>query len=64
MHDVIPEPQALSVPFLFEDQAQQECVFTKVRPKIEAALDKRGLVAIQWSRIGDIHLSVCPFWEH
>ncbi len=56
MHDVIPEPQALSVPFLFEDQAQQECVFTKVRPKIEAALDRRGLVAIQWSRIGDIHL--------
>ena len=56
MHDVIPEPQALSVPFLFEDQAQLECVFAKVRPKLEAALDKRGLVAIQWSRIGAIHL--------
>ncbi len=56
MHDVIPEPQALSVPFLFEDQAQLECVFAKVRPRIEAALEKRGLVAVQWSRIGDIHL--------
>jgi TRAP-type C4-dicarboxylate transport system substrate-binding protein len=56
MHDVIPEPQALSVPFLFEDQAQLDCAFTKVRPKLEAALDRRGLVAIQWSRIGAIHL--------
>jgi TRAP-type C4-dicarboxylate transport system substrate-binding protein len=56
MHDVIPEPQALSVPFLFEDQAQLECAFAKVRPKLEAALDRRGLVAIQWSRIGAIHL--------
>jgi TRAP-type transport system periplasmic protein len=56
MHDVIPEPQALSVPFLFESQAQMECAFAKVRPKIEAALDRRGLVAIQWSRIGSIQL--------
>jgi TRAP-type C4-dicarboxylate transport system substrate-binding protein len=56
MHDVIPEPQALSVPFLFDSQAQMECAFAKVRPRIEAALEQRGLVAIQWSRIGAIHL--------
>ncbi|MGC3997165.1 MAG: TRAP transporter substrate-binding protein DctP [Anaeromyxobacter sp.] len=56
MHDVIPEPQGLSVPFLFDDEAQMECAFDKVRPQIEAALDKRGLVAIQWSKIGAIHL--------
>ncbi|ACG75294.1 TRAP dicarboxylate transporter- DctP subunit [Anaeromyxobacter sp. K] len=56
MHDVIPEPQALSVPFLFEDQAQMECAFAKMRPQLEAALEKRGLIALQWSRIGAIHL--------
>jgi TRAP-type transport system periplasmic protein len=56
MHDVIPEPQALSVPFLFETEGQMECAFAKVRPQIEAALEKRGLIAIQWSRIGAIHL--------
>jgi TRAP-type transport system periplasmic protein len=56
MHDVIPEPQGLSVPFLFQDAAQMECAFAKVRPRIDAALDRRGLVAIQWSRIGSIHL--------
>lgn len=56
MHDVIPDPQALSVPFLFDDEAQLECAFAKVRPRIEQALEKRGLVAIQWSRIGAVHL--------
>jgi TRAP-type C4-dicarboxylate transport system substrate-binding protein len=56
MHDVIPEPQVMSVPFLFEDAAQMECAFGKLRPRLEAALEKRGLVALQWSRIGAIHL--------
>jgi TRAP-type C4-dicarboxylate transport system substrate-binding protein len=56
MHDVIPEPQALSVPFLFDDAAQVECALDKLRPKLEQALDKRGLVALQWSRIGAIVL--------
>jgi TRAP-type C4-dicarboxylate transport system substrate-binding protein len=56
MHDVIPEPQGLSVPFLFRDEGQMECAFEKVKPRIEAALEKRGLVALQWSRVGAIQL--------
>ncbi len=56
MHDVIPEPQAMSVPFLFQSEAQMECAFEKVRPRIEQSLEKRGLIALQWSRIGAIHL--------
>jgi TRAP-type transport system periplasmic protein len=56
MHDVIPEPQALSIPFLFDSEAQMECAFGKIRPKLDAALERRGLVAVQWSRIGAIHL--------
>jgi TRAP-type C4-dicarboxylate transport system substrate-binding protein len=56
MHDVIPEPQVFSVPFLLEDEKQLECVFDKVRPRIEDSLAKRNLVALQWSRIGAIHL--------
>jgi TRAP-type C4-dicarboxylate transport system substrate-binding protein len=56
MHDVIPEPQALSVPFLFDSEAQLECAFDKVRPQLEDALGKRGLVALQWSRVGSIYL--------
>jgi TRAP-type C4-dicarboxylate transport system substrate-binding protein len=56
MHDVVPEPQALSVPFLFDDAAQVECALEKLRPKLEQALDRRGFVALQWSRIGAISL--------
>ena len=56
MHDVIPEPQAFSVPFLFDDEAQMECAFEKMRPRLDDALAKRGLVALQWSRVGSIYL--------
>ena len=56
MHDVIPEPQVVSVPFLFDDAAQMECAFEKLRPRLEAALERRGFVAMQWSLIGAVHL--------
>jgi TRAP-type C4-dicarboxylate transport system substrate-binding protein len=56
MHDVIPEPQALSVPFLFDDEAQMTCAFEKVKPQLEEALARRNLVALQWSRVGSIYL--------
>jgi TRAP-type C4-dicarboxylate transport system substrate-binding protein len=56
MHDVIPEPQALSVPFLFDDAAQVECALERLRPKLEQALERRGFVALHWSRIGAIGL--------
>ena len=56
MHDVVAEPQGLTVPFLFEDEAQMHCAFEKVRPQLDAALLKKGYVAVQWSTIGAIHL--------
>jgi TRAP-type C4-dicarboxylate transport system substrate-binding protein len=56
MHDVIPEPQAFSVPFLFDDESQMECAFDKMKPRLDDALAKRGLVALQWSRVGSIYL--------
>ena len=56
MHDVVTEPQVLSVPFLFDDAEQMECAFSKLRGRFDAALDKRGLIALQWSRIGSVQL--------
>jgi len=56
MHDVIPEPTMFSVPLLFDDEQQLDCAFEKVRPTIEAALDRRGFVALQWSRVGAVHM--------
>jgi TRAP-type C4-dicarboxylate transport system substrate-binding protein len=56
MHDVIPEPTVFSTPFLFDDEKQLDCTFEKVRGAVEASLDQRGLVALQWSRIGAVHM--------
>jgi TRAP-type C4-dicarboxylate transport system substrate-binding protein len=56
MHDVLPEPQTLSVPMMFGDEAEMECAFGKVRPKIEATMDRKGYVVLQWSRIGAMSL--------
>lgn len=56
MHDVISEPQALAVPFLFANAAEMDCAFEKVRGRIEAALAEKGLVALHWSKVGEFSL--------
>jgi TRAP-type C4-dicarboxylate transport system substrate-binding protein len=56
MHDVISEPQALAVPFLFTDPAEMDCAFEKVRGRIDAALAAKNLVALHWSKVGDFRL--------
>jgi TRAP-type C4-dicarboxylate transport system substrate-binding protein len=52
MRDVTPEPQAFSTPLLFDDEAEMECAFSRVKERIEAAFLRRNLVVLQWSRIG------------
>ncbi len=52
VHDVVTDPQTFSVPLLFSDEAEMECAFVRVKAKLEAAFQARGLVVLQWSRIG------------
>jgi TRAP-type C4-dicarboxylate transport system substrate-binding protein len=52
MHDILPEPQMLSLPMFFTDEPEVECTFGKVRGRIEAAFDAKGYEVLQWSRIG------------
>jgi TRAP-type transport system periplasmic protein len=56
MHDVVAEPQGMSVPFLFQDDAQMQCTFKKVRPRLEQVLAQKGYVAVQWSTIGAVYM--------
>ena len=56
MHDVIPEPQAFSVPFLFDDERQTDCAFERLQPRLEEALSKRGFVALHWAKVGSIYM--------
>jgi TRAP-type transport system periplasmic protein len=52
MHDILPEPQMLSLPMFFTNEAEVECTFAKSRARIEAAFEAKNYVVLQWSRIG------------
>ncbi len=52
MHDILPEPQMLSLPMFFSDEADVECTFQKMRARLETAFEASNYVVLQWSRIG------------
>lgn len=52
MHDILPEPQALSTPMLFDDAAELGCTLDRVAAPLAAALARHGYVVLQWSRVG------------
>lgn len=52
MHDIAPEPQAFSAPLLFRTEKEMQCAFRRVQGEVEAALERHGFVALQWSRVG------------
>jgi TRAP-type C4-dicarboxylate transport system substrate-binding protein len=54
LHDVAPDPQAVTVPFLLEEGEEMDHVFSRIRPKLEAALERRGFVPIQWAHVGQV----------
>ncbi len=56
MHDVLPDPQVLSVPMMFQSADEAECAFQKVRPQLEQGFAQKGYVVLQWSRVGAIYL--------
>lgn len=56
IHDITPEPKAMSIPLFFRSEAEAECVFAAKRPAMEAALARRGYTVVQWSRLGALQL--------
>jgi TRAP-type C4-dicarboxylate transport system substrate-binding protein len=54
LHDVAPEPQALTVPQMFESREELAHVFAQVEAQIEASLERRGLVPLQWALVGEV----------
>jgi len=54
LHDVVAEPQALSAPLLFRDEGELGCAFDQVKPALEAAFLRKGLVVVQWSVVGPV----------
>jgi TRAP-type C4-dicarboxylate transport system substrate-binding protein len=56
MHDVVKEPQALSVPGMIDSAAEFEAVFAQVEPKLTKLVEAKGYVPIQWSQVGPIRI--------
>jgi TRAP-type C4-dicarboxylate transport system substrate-binding protein len=54
LHDVVAEPQALSVPLLFRDEAEMGCALDRVKGALDAAFARHGLVVATWSRVGGV----------
>jgi TRAP-type C4-dicarboxylate transport system substrate-binding protein len=56
MHDLVPEPKALSTPLFFASAEEADCVLEGVRPGVEAGLAGRGYAVVHWSRLGALYL--------
>jgi TRAP-type C4-dicarboxylate transport system substrate-binding protein len=56
LHDIVAEPQALTVPLLFRGEAEMACAFERIRPRLDAALAAHGLVTVQWTEVGPLAL--------
>ena len=56
MHDIVKEPQALSVPGMIDSEAEFASVFPKVEGELDKLLAAKGYVALHWSQIGFIRI--------
>jgi TRAP-type transport system periplasmic protein len=56
MHDIVKEPQALSVPGMIESEAEYDYVFSKAEPKLDQLLESKGYVPLHWSQVGFIKI--------
>jgi len=56
LHDIVPEPQAVTVPLMFDTPEEVEKALTVLVPKFDALLEKKGYVGLSWGVIGAIKL--------
>ena len=53
LHQITPEPQAIDLPLLVENDDERDYLLTQITPKLDAALEKKGFVVLTWSEIGN-----------
>jgi len=56
LHDIIAEPQALAAPLMFDSAAELQSALAVLEPKLDALLEKKGYVALNWGAIGAVKL--------
>jgi TRAP-type C4-dicarboxylate transport system substrate-binding protein len=55
LHDISPDPQAVTIPMMVTSYGELDYVMKKMRPKFDAALSAKGFVAVNWSDVGFVH---------
>lgn len=55
LHVITPEPQALDLPLLVNNDEEHEYLMQKMAPQLDALLEKKGFVVLTWSEIGNTH---------
>ncbi|HET8732489.1 MAG TPA: TRAP transporter substrate-binding protein DctP [Anaeromyxobacteraceae bacterium] len=56
LHDIAAEPQALTVPLMFDSAAELHKALPVLEPKLDAAVERKGYVPLTWGAIGAIKL--------
>ena len=56
LHDIAAEPQALTVPLMFDSAAELQKALPILEPKLDVLLEKKGYVPLTWGAIGAIKL--------
>ena len=56
MHDIVKEPQAITVPGMIGSEAEFNAVFPKVEPQLTRLLESKGYVPLHWSQIGFVRI--------
>jgi len=56
LHDISAEPQALTVPLMFDSAAELQKALPILEPKLDVLLEKKGYVPLTWGAIGAIKL--------
>jgi TRAP-type C4-dicarboxylate transport system substrate-binding protein len=52
LHEITPEPQAVDVPRLIDNEAEADYVQEKINPELEGYIAAKGFVVIQWGEVG------------
>jgi len=63
LHEITPEPQAEDVPTLVDSYEEYDYVHQHLQPQLDAALAKKGYVALQWGEVGFVYLFASQPWD-
>jgi TRAP-type C4-dicarboxylate transport system substrate-binding protein len=56
LHEITPEPQVEDIPSLIDSYEEYDYVHGKIVGKLNAALEKKKFVALQWGEVGFVYL--------